>query len=382
MSTIRTDITTLVVKIGTSLLTDANGFEAGPHVFGGRVLESVVKELAALKSERNLNVLIVSSGAIGCGMDLLGLRERPRLLPIKQATAAVGQSRLMHWYEALFQKYGNGLRPAQVLLSAGDLDDRQRYLNVRNTIKALFDFRTVVPVVNENDSVATEELKFGDNDTLAARVAAKIDADLLVILSDVDGLYDKNPARFKGARLVEHVETVTDEIEALADGASSETSIGGMTTKVAAARIACAAAVRTVIANGHRPYVLHDVLDGKGPSTTFGASKEGLSQRKRWIAFGRAARGTLQIDDGATNALRHKGKSLLAAGITRVVGQFDMGAAVRVADGAGRVIACGLVNYSSADIAKIRGCRSAEIRGILGRKDFDEVIHRNNLVLL
>jgi glutamate 5-kinase len=371
---------TLVVKIGTSLLT--NEQESGGRVFDGRILENVVKEVAALKAERGLNVLIVSSGAIGCGMDILDMHERPAHLPVKQATAALGQARLMHYYETLFQTYGNGLRTAQVLLSASDLDDRQRYLNVRNTIKTLFDFRRVVPIVNENDSVAIAELKFGDNDTLAARVAAKIDADLLVILSDVDGLFDQDPGKHPDAKLIERVDSITPDIEALAGDTAAETSTGGMMTKLRAVKIACAAGLRTVIANGHRADIIRTVLDGRGPCTVFGAADDVLSHRKRWIAFGRAARGTLIVDDGARKALTHGGGSLLAAGITRVVGTFDMGAAVRVVDSQERELACGLVNYGSAQINKIKGCKSTEIEAILGRKDFDEVIHRDNLVVL
>jgi glutamate 5-kinase len=373
----RTDgeIRTIVVKIGTSLL-------AGPRGFNARVMEARVKELARLKQERNLNILLVSSGAIGCGMLALGLAERPRLLPLKQATAAVGQSRLMHEYELLFARYGKGLKVAQVLLSSTDFDNRRTYLNVRNTIKVLFEFGCVVPIVNENDSVATEELQFGDNDTLAARVAAGIDADLLIILSDVDGLYDKDPARHKDARLIEHVPSLTKDIEALAADTQSETGIGGMKTKLLAARITQSAGLPMVIANGHRANIICRVLDGKGPATTFGAGRGSLSHRKRWIAFGRAVRGVVQVDAGASHVLLHKGKSLLAAGITGVQGEFDVGAAVRVVDPQGQQIACGLVNYASEEIARIMGRRSKEIEAILGRKDFDEVIHRDNLVIL
>lgn len=375
MSTEQTEVKTLVVKIGTTLLSGERGFD-------GRLLEEVVKDLTALKRERDCHILVVSSGAIGCGMDALGLRERPKELPLKQATAAVGQSRLMHYYQTLFAHYGNGLTTAQVLLSAGDLDKRDSYLNVRNTVKTLFDLKTVVPIVNENDSTATEELKFGDNDTLAAKLAAKIDADLLIILSDVDGLYDKDPARDFSAKLIEHVDAITDAIEEFAKGTVVETSVGGMRTKLAAAKIANAAGVPVVIANGHRPHVIPDVLAGTCPSTRFAPSREALSHRKRWIAFGRAARGFLEVDDGARKALLDKGRSLLAAGVTDVEGAFDVGAAVRVKDSAGRIIAVGLVNYSSDDIMRIKGCRSSEIESVLGSKDFDEVIHRDNLVIL
>ncbi|MCC6797097.1 MAG: glutamate 5-kinase [Candidatus Hydrogenedentes bacterium] len=366
---------TIVIKIGTTLLAGARGFD-------GAVVEGLVKEVAVLKNERDINVLLVSSGAIGCGMDTLKLTERPKVLPLKQATAAIGQARLMHFYQVLFETYGEGLHTAQVLLTSSDLDDRHRYLNIRNTIHTLFSLKNVVPIVNENDSVATEELRFGDNDTLSARVAAKIDANLLIILSDIDGLFDHNPRKHKDAQLIEHVEQVDDSIEALAGDTVVETSVGGMRTKLQAARIACASGLETVIANGNTPGILRGVLDGTARCTRFGKSTAAMSHRKRWIAFGRSARGAIAVDDGARAALMTKGKSLLPAGITSVTGAFEMGAAVRIRDGSGKDIACGLVNYSSTDLDRIKGCKSSEIRAILGHKDFDEVIHRDNLVLL
>jgi len=368
-------VKTIVVKIGTSLLT-------GPKGFDGQVLEEIVKELCALKSERDLNILVVSSGAIGCGMTMLGLKERPKPLPLKQAAAAVGQANLMHYYETLFRTYGEGIWPAQVLLSAADLDNRETYLNIRNTLHMLFMLKNIVPIVNENDSVAIEELKFGDNDTLAARVAAKIGAELLIILSNVDGLFDVDPRRNTEARLIPEVEKITPELEALAADTEEQTSIGGMVTKLMAARIACAAQVRTIIANGRRPNIIRDTLNAQGVGTTFYSSRETLSHRKRWIAFGRSSRGTIYVDDGAKNALLGQGRSLLAAGITKIEGKFRMGDSVRISDGQKQDIARGLVNYSSEELNRIKGCKSSEIENILGRKDFDEVIHRNNMVLM
>lgn len=374
MSITPSDIDTIVVKIGTSLLTGERGFD-------GRVIEHVVKSIARMKQERGVNVLIVSSGAMGCGMFSLGLQQRPQELRLKQAIAAIGQSTLVHYYETLFQTYGDGLHAAQVLITVGDLDDRQRYLNIRNTIKALFDMKIVVPVVNENDSVATEELRVGDNDTLAARVAAGIDADLLVILSDVDGLYDKNPAVFEDAKLLDRVEKIDESVEALAEDTRTQTTIGGMKTKLAAARIACAAGIPTILANGHGDNVLDRAVSADGPCTYFAPSPEALSHRKRWIAFGRQLRGSIHIDDGALRALAEQGRSLLAAGIARVEGDFPLGAAVRICGSSGAEIACGLTNYASDDLRKIAGHKSSDIETILGKKVFDEVIHRDNLVL-
>ena len=375
MSTTPSDIETVVVKVGTSLLTGENGFD-------GRIMEKVVKDLAAIKRERGINALIVSSGAMGCGMFSLGLKERPKELRLKQAIAAVGQSSLVHYYETLFQTYGDGLHAAQVLITAGDLDDRQRYLNIRNTIKALFDMKVVVPIVNENDSVATEELRVGDNDTLAARVAMGIDADLLVILSDVDGLYDKNPATHTDAKLLETIEVIDESIETLAEDTVTQTTIGGMKTKLSAAKIACAAGIPTVIANGHGEGVVHGVIDGTCSMTRFLPNAAALSHRKRWIAYGRNVRGTIQIDDGARRALVEQGRSLLAAGILSVNGSFPLGSAIAIHDSAGKNIACGLTNYDSADLTRIAGQKSGDIESILGQKAFDEVIHRDNLVLL
>ncbi len=369
------DLKTLVVKIGTNLLS-------GKRAFDGRVMEERVKELCLLKHEFGLNLLLVSSGAVGCGMRELGLTERPGSLPQKQAVAAVGQATLMHNYETLFKTYGKGLSTAQILLTLADLDKRETYLNVRNTLNAIFDMKKVVPIINENDSTAVEELRFSDNDTLAARIAAKINASLLIILTDVDGLYDRNPARESGAKLVWVVEEITPEILASAGGAGSVASTGGMLTKLEAAKIACAAGVPVVIANGQRPNILHGILEGSAPHTAFAPARTALSHRKRWIAFGRAARGVLKIDGGAHNALVNKGKSLLAAGVVSVSGEFSPGDAVRICDAEGNDLARGLVNFSSGDLRRIQGRKSKEIALILGHRDFDEVVHRDNMVLV
>lgn len=368
-------IKTLVVKIGTNLLRGRLAFE-------GQVMEAVVKELCLLKKEHDINVLIVTSGAVGCGMTTLGMTRRPTDLPLKQATAAVGQATLMHYYETLFRTWGEGLNSAQVLLTQQDLDNRDSYLNVRNTLKALFDMRTIVPVLNENDSTATEQLRFGDNDTLAAKISSKINAGLLIILSDVDGLYDKNPARFEDAELVAEVCAVTPEIEAMAEGAGSISSTGGMHTKLEAARIATAAGVPVAIANGHRKQVIHGVLDGSTPCTLFTPRTDAIPHRKRWIAFGRATQGTLHVDAGAVRALIERGKSLLPAGVVRVDGVFEPGAAVQIVSPEGRPIARALVNYSSEDIARIMGRKTHEIEALIGHREVDELVHRDNMVLL
>lgn len=368
------NIKRMVIKIGTNLLTGRQAFE-------GHVLEEMVKEVCDIKRSHAMDIVIVSSGAVGCGMQTLGLTKRPVSLPEKQAVAAVGQARLMHYYETLFQAYGDGLTTAQVLLTQADLDSRQNYLNVRNTLNTLFALGSVIPIINENDSTATEELKFGDNDTLAAKIAAKINASLLIILTDVEGLYDRNPQE-EEARLIRDVKKITPDIEAVAGGAGSIAATGGMRTKIQAAKIATAAGVDCVITSGHQKQVLHQVLSGEAPRTRFFPAKVALTHRKRWIAFGRSSSGTVHVDNGARNALMNHGKSLLSAGVTAVEGKFSAGAAVRVVDESGTLIARGLVNYDSDALRAIQGKKSAAIAGILGRKDFDEAIHRNNMVVL
>lgn len=367
-------IKTMVVKIGTNLLS-------GQRAFEGLVLDNLVKEICRLKTGYPMNILLVSSGAIGCGMNTLRLKTRPVALPMKQAVASVGQATLMHYYETLFKTYGDGLCAAQVLLTLADLDNRRTYLNVRNTLNALFDMKSVIPILNENDTTAVDELRFSDNDTLAARIAAKLNAELLIILSDVDGLYDCNPAVNPKARLIPHVEALTPEIEAQAGGPGTKTATGGMRTKLDAVRIACAAGVPSVIANGHYESILHGILDGTAPCTTFAPSAHALPHRKRWIAFGRTTHGALKLDEGACKALQNQGKSLLAAGITGLEGHFEAGDAVEIRSPQGKTIGRGLVNYASRDLKRIIGRKSSEIADILGRKDFDEVIHRDNLVL-
>jgi len=365
----------IVVKIGTNLLT-------GRRAFDGHILEGLVQEIVSLKQDQGMDVLIVTSGAVGCGMDALGLVKRPTALPEKQAVAAVGQARLMHYYETLFRVYGKGMTTAQILLTQADLDSRQNYLNIRNTLSTLFTMKSVVPVVNENDSTATEELRFGDNDTLAAKIAAKANADLLIILTDVDGLFDKDPREDPTASLIREVTQITDEIEALAGGAGSIASTGGMRTKLQAAKIAVAAGVDCIITSGYRKRVLHQILAGEAPHTNFRPAKVALSHRKRWIAFGRSICGTLHVDAGATAALVEKGKSLLPVGVQKVEGRFGAGAGVRIVDDAGAMIACGLANYDSETIDLLKGKKTEEITSILGHNDYDEIVHRDNLVLM
>jgi glutamate 5-kinase len=322
----------------------------------------------------------VSSGAIATGTARLGLRERPRSIPEKQAAAAVGQSALMWQYEAAFGRHR--MRVGQVLLTAQDISDRARYLNARNTLQALLKF-DVLPIVNENDTVAVEEIKVGDNDNLSALVASLIDADLLVLLTDVDGLYTDDPAVNSGARKLDTVDAVTDAIARLARNRVDPVSVGGMATKLQAARKAAAAGVPMIIASGRQPGVLRRILDGEAIGTYFAPKANRLGARKHWIAFAVPPQGRVTVDAGALAALTHRGKSLLPSGIVEVEGDFASGEVIALLGGAGgREFARGVVNFDAAELRKIRGAKTQEIEQRLGYKSFDEVIHRDNLVIL
>jgi len=369
------NVQTLVVKIGTALLSSSGGIDAS-------ILNSLVRDMAQLKREKGFNLLLVSSGAIGFGMDLLGMKSRPAVLPMKQATAAVGQARLMHTYETLFMKHGNGLKTAQVLLSIRDLDDRQSYLNIRNTINTLFEFKDVIPIVNENDSTATQELKFGDNDTLSARIASKVGADLLILLSDIDGLYDANPSRNQNSKLIPLIENITEQVLSFAEDTSAQSSTGGMKTKLEAAKITNSSGIPMIIANGRKDGIISSIFRGDALMTVFSSPDSVLPSRKRWIAFGSSIRGRIVIDAGAREALLNRGKSLLPAGILEVEGRFEQGEAVSVLDPELKEIARGLVNYSSGQMKKILGVQTHEIAAYLGRKDYDCAIHRDNMVIV
>jgi glutamate 5-kinase len=360
----------IVLKVGSSLLASRS---AG---LNAERIERLARDIVELKGQGR-EVVLVSSGAIICGVEKLGLKEYPKSLPLKQAAAAAGQSRLMWAYEKTFERTGH--KVAQVLLTREDLASRVRFLNSRHTLRALLELG-VVPIVNENDTVAVDEIKVGDNDTLAGMVAHLVDADLLVILSDVEGLYNDDPRRNPGASLIPVVTEVTPEIERLAGGAFEGT--GGMRTKVLAARKAAAYGVATAIVSGEAVDCIASLFSGRPFGTLFLPREERLSSRKQWIGYTTRAKGTLRLDDGAVVALKRNGKSLLPSGITDVEGDFDSGDAVLCVDGAGSEFAKGLANYSAEAIGKIKGSKTTEIRRILGYKDYDEVIHRDNLVLL
>lgn len=360
----------VVVKIGTSTLTYSNG------QLNLQRIERLVRELADLHN-RGMEVLLVSSGAIGVGAIRMGYKKIPRTMPEKQALAAIGQGALVQLYEKLFSEYYKTV--AQVLLTRGDLDERLRYLNATNALLAILDLG-VIPIINENDTVVVEEIKFGDNDTLSALVASIVDADLLIILSDVDGLYDSDPRVNKEARLQTEVDEITPMMEENSKNRGSSFSSGGMLTKLKAARICMAAGIPMVIANSDSENVIRRIMDGEDIGTLFIPREEKMQARKKWIAFGTVPQGQVLVDAGAEVALLQKGKSLLPSGVIAVEGDFDRGTVVAVANvDDKREIARGMVNYSSDEIRQIAGKKSSEIEKILQGKDYDEVIHRNNL---
>ena len=362
----------LVVKVGSGLITTAHaGLEP-------KRIDALVADLAAARRERD--VVLVTSGAIATGMARLGLPERPRTIPEKQAAAAVGQSALMWHYEAAFKRHDVAV--GQVLLTAQDISDRARYLNARNTLVTLLEL-SVLPIVNENDTVAVEEIKVGDNDNLSALVASLIDADLLVLLTDVDGLYTADPAMSPDARKIDTVDAVTDDIAKLVWDRTPGASVGGMATKLEAAQKAAASGIPMVIANGHEEGALARILAGETVGTYFAPRAEGLAARKRWIAFAVPPQGRLTVDAGALRALRDQGRSLLPSGVVEVDGEFSAGEVVAVvAQVDGREIGRGLVNFDASELRKIQGAQTQHIEARLGYRSVDEVIHRDNLVML
>ncbi len=360
-----------VVKIGSALLTaDGKGLSR-------QVLQSWVEQLAALRHAGH-EVVVVSSGAVAEGMSRMGWQRRPHNLNELQAAAAIGQMGLVHAWEACFQQFD--LHTAQVLLTRDDLADRSRYLNARSTLRTLLELG-VVPVVNENDTVTTDELRFGDNDTLAALVANLIEAELLVLLTDQEGLFDADPRFHADARLIDETRVDNPQLDSVAGGSASGLGMGGMVTKVRAARLAARSGAGTVIASGRRERVVESISRGEQVGTLLVPVQEPQAARKRWLAGQLQVRGSLTLDDGAVRVLREQGSSLLAVGVCSVKGDFARGEAVVCLDQSGREVARGLVNYDAQETARIKGQPSHKIEAILGYVDEDELIHRDNLVL-
>jgi glutamate 5-kinase len=362
---------TLVIKIGTSSLTNP---ETGQLALA--TIASLVEVICQLR-QQGYPVVLVSSGAVGLGCTRLRLEERPRTVALKQAVAAVGQGRLMRIYDDFFSSLQQPI--AQVLLTRGDLCDRNRYINASNTFQELFSLG-VVPIVNENDTIAVDELKFGDNDTLSALVAGLVEADWLFLLTDVDRLYSADPRTQPDAQPITYVENI-EELAQVQVGNPSRWGTGGMATKIIAAEIATGAGIRTVITQGNTPDNIGRILAGEEIGTQFSPQGPPINARKRWIAHALVPSGMLWLDAGATEAIIKFGKSLLAAGIVAIKGDFNSQESVQVCDAKGQEIARGLVNYSSAELQQIQGKRSEEIPDILGYAGADTVIHRDNLVV-
>ncbi|MEL7035920.1 MAG: glutamate 5-kinase [Cyanobacteria bacterium J06592_8] len=365
---------TLVVKIGTSSLT-----QVGTGNLALSTLATLVETLTYLRQQGHL-VVLVSSGAVGVGCDRLGLSERPRTITLKQAVAAVGQGRLMRVYDDLFTCLNQPI--AQVLLTRSDLVQRSGYVNAYNTFQQLLKLG-VIPIVNENDTIAVDELKFGDNDTLSALVASLVEADWLFLLTDVDKLYSADPRYHPDAQpidLVTHIEQL-QELQVQTGDSRSGWGTGGMITKIEAARIATHSGVRTVITEGKSPQNLMKILAGEKIGTHFSGQTRPVNARKHWIANVLIPRGKLYLDQGAVRAICQQGKSLLSAGITQVEGKFQSQDSVKLCDLDGQEVARGLVNYNSTEIKKIKGYRSDKISEILGYLGSETVIHRDNLVV-
>jgi glutamate 5-kinase len=365
----------IVIKLGTNLITGGSGS------LDLKVMAGLAGQVALLHHSGH-EIILVSSGAVAAGRDLLGIKNKRRDIPFKQVMASVGQNRLMNIYYGLFLEHG--INVAQALLTRSDLNDRAHYLNARNTLLALIDLK-VICVVNENDVVCSDELgeqRFGDNDNLSAMVANLVDADLLVLLSDVEGLYSADPQQDPRAKLIPVVDTIDTKIEEMAGGVGSARGTGGMVTKLEAARLATSSGVPVIISKGSLPDVITLVAAGKSIGTFFTARDSKIESRQRWLLSGLSCMGRLNVDRGAAAALRRQKKSLLPAGIVEVEGSFSRGDVVDIYENGGIQVGCGISNYSSSDLLRIKGQQSGSIADILGYEYGDEAIHRDNLALV
>lgn len=360
----------VVIKVGSAVMTTADGLNLE---IVRELTDNIVK---LIKGGRE--VVLVSSGAIAAGFRKLGLRAKPRAIPQKQAVAAIGQSTLMQNYEQAFNRHG--VQVAQILLTRNDLANRRRYLNARNTLFTLLNWK-VIPIINENDTVVVEEIQFGDNDNLSALISSVVQADLLIILTDIDGLYDQDPRQYRDACRVPLVEKIDHKLERSASRQPGVIGSGGMFSKIQAAKKAASVGIPTIIAHGLKPHVIDRIFSGEDEGTLFLPETTKLRSRQYWLAYTTNPAGDIVVDDGARQVLRYQGKSLLPAGVIEVNGRFSAGAAVRLMDTAGEVIGIGLSNYSSNDLACIKGLKTCNIQKSLGYKGYDEVVHRDNMVI-
>jgi glutamate 5-kinase len=363
-------VTRVVVKVGSGVLAGKGGLNR-------KVIWDLTNDLCVLR-KKNIEVILVSSGAIASGLKKIGLAKRPDSISGKQAVAAVGQPSLMMAWEKAFERHGQ--KVAQILITRDDFNHRERYLNARNTIFTLLAWK-IVPIINENDTVVVDEIKFGDNDNLSAMVTSLMDAQLLVCLTDLEGLYNKDPRTDKEAQLIRVVHRVGREITQYASSIPGFLGTGGMGSKIRAAQTVSLGGVPTIIANGIRPGIVQNIFQGKEEGTLFLPQDVTLCSRKRWIAFTKAPKGQIMIDSGAEKAILNGGKSLLPSGIKEVQGGFRLGDSVVLLNQAGKELAVGMVNYDAVEIRKIMGLKTSQIEEVLGYKHDDEVIHRDNLVL-
>ena len=365
-----TDAKRIVVKLGSNVITAKNGLNLD-------VIGAISSQVSSLIN-RGIEVILVSSGAMAAGMRIMEMERRPDEIPKRQAISAIGQGGVMNAYEKSFAAYDKKI--AQILLTGDDLNNRKRYLNARNTLNTLMDWK-IVPIVNENDTIMIEEIKLGDNDNLAAMIALLMDADFLFILTDIDGLYNKDPRQFPDARLIPKVTRIKKEIEEFASHIPGTLGTGGMLSKIQAAQKVTSAGVPMIVARGSTENVLLKLFAGQDLGTYFVAKEGRMASRKCWIAHTLAPKGSIVIDEGAVRAVKQNGKSLLPIGVVAVEGNFEEGAAVDFKTFDNEVIGVGLVNYSSSDINLIKGLKTSQIMACLGGKHYDEIIHRNNLVL-
>lgn len=361
----------IVVKIGTSSLTHETGN------LDLEMIEKICRQLANLHFSGK-DVLLVSSGAVGAGLGKLGYKERPKSIPEKQAAAAVGQGILMHAYEKIFAEYG--VIVAQLLLTRDDLQDRKRFLNSRNTLKTLLEKR-VIPIINENDTVVVEEIKFGDNDTLAALVASLIDADLLILLTDIDGLYTADPRVDKEAELISVIPEINEDIMGLAGKSGSKFASGGMITKIGAGRISVNSGIPMIIANSRQENVLNRLARGEDLGSLFLPQEASPHAKKKWIEFFSEIEGVLTVDQGCKDALLCKGNSLLAIGLLEIEGDFEKGSIISIADQDGEEFARGVASYSAEEMEKLKGKHSDDFYELLGYRDTDSLVHCDNLIV-
>ena len=366
----RSTITRAVVKVGSNVLTAKDGLNID-------AIDSISSQICLLM-DQGMEIILVSSGAMASGMKKMGFAKRPDAIPKRQAIAAVGQAGLILEWEKAFDRAGR--KVAQILLTSDDLTSRKRYLNARNTMNTLLDWQ-VVPIINENDTIMVEEIKLGDNDNLAAMIALQLDADIFINLTDIDGLYDKDPRVHDDAQLIQQVTTYSKSIEKYAGDIPGALGTGGMLSKIKAARKVTGSGIPMVIAKGYRKNVLLQIAAGESIGTYFVPRAQKLNRKKCWIGFTAKTQGTIIIDAGAAKALFSNGKSLLPSGIVDVDGQFPAGAAVAVVSQDHQIVGNGLVNYNAADIRRIMGAKSNQIKARLGQKTYDEVIHRDNLVV-